>query len=363
MRTICLFNHKGGVSKTTTAFNLGWTLADQGYKIMLVDLDSQCNLTGLVLGYNAIDDDHMQAFYSKRETLTMAPIVKALIDGRTPEALLEGEQGTLLEVARQDDRVLLLPGHLSISELDSQVSVSLKIATGVPATRNIPGNLPKTLKLIADRNGIDFVLLDLSPNVGGLNEIALMASDYFIVPTTPDFFCLQAISSLERHIVKWHNEIEKFREMNDFDGRDFPIANNPVFLGSIQQRYRPRNERPTVSFGKWISLIRDAINQKLVPSLTKIGCAVDEAVMKDALSGTDLEPYDLAQISDFNSLIAISQQLSKPIFALSDTEIRRTGRVFGHAENTMIDNRDSFSVAFRTLGERIVKLITDTEAK
>jgi cellulose biosynthesis protein BcsQ len=48
---IALFNHKGGVSKTTTAFNLGWMLAQQGSQVVLVDADPQCNLTGMVLGY------------------------------------------------------------------------------------------------------------------------------------------------------------------------------------------------------------------------------------------------------------------------------------------------------------------------
>lgn len=50
-RIVALFNHKGGVSKTTTAFNLGWKLAAAGKKVILVDTDPQCNLTGMVLGY------------------------------------------------------------------------------------------------------------------------------------------------------------------------------------------------------------------------------------------------------------------------------------------------------------------------
>ena len=55
-KVICLFNHKGGVSKTTTAFNLGWMLALNGKKVLLADFDPQCNLTGMVLGYKGIED-------------------------------------------------------------------------------------------------------------------------------------------------------------------------------------------------------------------------------------------------------------------------------------------------------------------
>lgn len=92
-KTICLFNHKGGVSKTTTTFNLGWTLADKGKKVLIVDLDSQCNLTGLVLGYNSIDESYMEYFYANRNNLTIQPMVSSLIEGMTPERFMEADQG------------------------------------------------------------------------------------------------------------------------------------------------------------------------------------------------------------------------------------------------------------------------------
>ncbi|WP_369334485.1 ParA family protein [Candidatus Thiosymbion oneisti] len=62
-KSVCLFNHKGGVSKTTTAFNLGWVLANHNKKVLIVDLDPQCNLTGLVLGYGAVENEKMESFY------------------------------------------------------------------------------------------------------------------------------------------------------------------------------------------------------------------------------------------------------------------------------------------------------------
>ena len=61
---IALFNHKGGVSKTTTTFNLGWMLASKGKKVILVDADPQCNLTGIVLGFTGITE--FEQFYEKK---------------------------------------------------------------------------------------------------------------------------------------------------------------------------------------------------------------------------------------------------------------------------------------------------------
>ena len=49
-KVIVLFNHKGGVSKTTTTYHVGWKLTEYGKKVLLVDGDPQCNLTSLLLG-------------------------------------------------------------------------------------------------------------------------------------------------------------------------------------------------------------------------------------------------------------------------------------------------------------------------
>ena len=79
MKIISLFNDKGGVSKTTTTFNLGWMLAEQGHKTLIVDADPQCNLTALVLGYSSIDV--IDIFYSNHENCDIYTCVKPVIDG------------------------------------------------------------------------------------------------------------------------------------------------------------------------------------------------------------------------------------------------------------------------------------------
>src|SRR5205809_797676 len=61
IKRIALFNHKGGVSKTTTTFNLGWMLASKGHRVVIVDSDPQCSLSGLVLGYKG--QEEFEAFY------------------------------------------------------------------------------------------------------------------------------------------------------------------------------------------------------------------------------------------------------------------------------------------------------------
>lgn len=353
-KSICFFNHKGGVSKTTTAFNIGWGLASAGKKVMLVDLDSQCNLTGMVLGYTTVSES-LDSFYSSRYNLTMESIVDTLMNGSSVDDLINSTSAKLFEC--QNKNLFLLPGHLSVSMLDSQISVALKIASGVPLTRNLPGNLPKAINMIALKNEIDYIIYDLSPSVGGLNEISLMSSDFFIVPATPDFFCWQAINSLSETITSWHAELEFFKA-SARSTTATNISNKPKFIGAIHQRYRPRSGMPVKSFEHWVNEIHGAVNNILAPSLHKIGCSASEEDIQQSLDATGtshLRAYDLAQISDFNSLIAISQKLSKPVFAITDEDLTEDGKA-GNVFETMRDNRDLFFQQFEMLCQRIMIL-------
>jgi len=117
------------------------------------------------------------------------------------------------------------------------------------------------------------------------------------------FFCLQEYkySASEKTVLKWHSRIIRFIDDNGHSKSSFSIRNQPMFLGAVQKRYRPRHEKPAKSFQKWIDRIRKKINTRFIPSLKGISCLVSVEKMKDALSGTGLGPYDLSRIPDFNS--------------------------------------------------------------
>jgi chromosome partitioning protein len=338
-KIISLFNHKGGVSKTTTTFNLGWALATLGKRVMIVDGDPQCNLTGTVLGFDGTDD--FEGFYSKVPLANLCTALKPAFDGR-PEQL---RPGTPQPTSKQG--LTILAGHIDLSEYEAQLAVAFSTAQALPALRNLPGAVGHLLRETAKTQGVDVVLLDMSPSVGAFNQSLFLASDYFIVPTSPDYFCYLALNSLAKVLPRWHEHAQQHRSKS----LAYPLPENgPKFMGIVSQRYRPRSGAPSASFQNWIDRIKDSANNLLVPALAPHGMVV--AREQFVASGADDTPYNLANIADFNSLIAQSHVHNTPVFALSDAQIERTGMVL----ETMRKSRDNFVEVFDRLARAVAYL-------
>jgi chromosome partitioning protein len=156
---LAIANQKGGVGKTTTAVNLGASIADAGYPTLLVDLDPQCNAT-LALG---LPKDASPNVYD----------------------CLSGE--------------LRLPDAATASVIDN-----LDVVASTPELAGANVELPRiagsetTLRdrLGGVRDRYLFTLLDCPPSLGPLTVNALVAADKVIVPVQTEYFALEGLAQL-----------------------------------------------------------------------------------------------------------------------------------------------------------------------
>jgi chromosome partitioning protein len=145
-RVLTFFNHAGGVGKTSTVRDLGVLLAQQGFKVLLIDADPQANLTRW-LGVRQ----------KVAVTQTIYPAVIGDVDSLQ------------LPTPIRTHGVDLIPSCLDIARIEPQL---LGITMGVTRLRNV----------IRSLEGYDFVLIDPPPSLGQLSAISVIAADQVVVP-------------------------------------------------------------------------------------------------------------------------------------------------------------------------------------
>jgi cellulose biosynthesis protein BcsQ len=133
VQKIAFFNHKGGVSKTTTTFNLGWMLAEKGKRVIIVDTDPQCNLTGMALAKESEDrEERLQAIYNTYYNIKTALAPAFESQPRLIEAVdcipIDGR-----------DRLFLLPGHVGLAEYEVTLGIAQELSGSIQALKNLPG--------------------------------------------------------------------------------------------------------------------------------------------------------------------------------------------------------------------------------
>ena len=161
-RIIAVANQKGGVAKTTTAINLGASLALASQRVLLVDLDPQGNLTSGV--------------------------------GQKGNA---GSAGTAYEA---------LTGNAPVAR-DFVVATGVDHLSLIPADRDLTGAEIELVPMLARerrlhqllsalRNDFDYILIDSPPSLGLLTLNALVAADSVLIPLNCEYFALEGIAEL-----------------------------------------------------------------------------------------------------------------------------------------------------------------------
>jgi cellulose biosynthesis protein BcsQ len=190
----------------------------------------------------------------------------------------------------------------------------------------------------------------MSPSLSSINQNLLMTSDFFILPTSPDFFSVMAIDSLAKILPKWYAWAQKASEMRILKDADYPFPKvTPRLLGTIVQNYRIIRQEPAAAFQNWIDGIQEAVSNRLVPSLQKNNMLLSNQMYN--FQGIDSN-LCLAKISDFNSLIAKSQKYQTPVFALTSEQIEQVGIVL----KGTLGAQEEFKKVFSTLADRVIGL-------
>jgi cellulose biosynthesis protein BcsQ len=342
-KIICLFNHKGGVSKTTTTFNLGWMMALLGKRVLLADFDPQCNLTGMVMGYKGVDD--LAAFYNE----TPANNVK---DGLAPAFESQPRQISAAKCVAVvgNNNLLLLPGHIGIAEYETTLGIAQELSGSLLALRNLPGSIRFLLDITAASVNADYVLVDMSPSLGPLNQNIFSTSDFFLVPLHPDYFSAMALSSLAKALPRWRGWAETAYTVDALTKADYPFPQPVVqFIGAIIQKYRPRNGRASSAFQRWIDQLISGLREALVPALVKANMLNIENYKRRSKS----EPWEpVLEMADFNGLIAHSQEHQVPVYGLTPALVKQRGAIWRQTKTDM----DRFEALFKSCAEKVFAL-------
>lgn len=341
-KIICLFNHKGGVSKTTTVFNLAWMLGTLGKKVIIADFDPQCNLTGMVLGYKGVED--LEGTYQETPPNNIKDALSPAFESKPRQ--IEGAECIAVP---GNENMFLLPGHIGLAEYETTLGIAQELSGSLLPLKNLPGSIRFMLHATADKYGADYVFVDMSPSLGPINQNLLMTSDHFIVPLHPDYFSAMALSSLARVMPRWRAWAETASSLDVLKNADYPFpAPNSTFVGAIIQKYRPRMGSASKAFQHWIDQLVDGLKKELVPELEK-------AKLLDISQFTSrigIEPWTpIMEVADFNSLIALSQEHQIPVYALTP-DIVGKGAVWDQAK----ENMDNFRAGFEECAKRVIAL-------
>lgn len=197
--SICFFNNKGGVGKTTLACNVASYLAEhEKLRVLIVDADPQCNATQLVLPQETTDAIYRSA------SPPFATLYEVLRPIRVGDATLSG---AIVPAPPSSNRfgVHIIPGHPRIAMLEDQLSGAWTDFIG-GQIRGVRVTNWNTQLLRILQPSYDVIIYDVGPSLGALNRSVLIGADYFVAPMGADIFSLIGIENIAEWLKVWQDQ-------------------------------------------------------------------------------------------------------------------------------------------------------------
>jgi chromosome partitioning protein len=319
MKSIAFFNNKGGVGKTTLIYHIAYMMTELDYTVVAVDLDPQANLSSMFLSETTLYEK-IEANQSIIEALK--PLVKGIGDLNEPH------------LEQINPRLNLLVGNLDLSDFEDRLSDSWTkcLNREEPAFRFI-SSFHRIIEKAVNQTNADFVLIDVGPNLGAINRAALIAADNVVIPVSADLFSVQGIRNVGKRLKEWREEWSDRLKKNPEPTLSLPKGiMQPI--GYIISQHGVKESRPVRAYSKWVNRIPYIYSKSIL----------DREIDEDTLPLNDENCLGL--LKHYRSLIAMSMEVSKPIFSLKSAD----GAIGSHNDAVQKAHND-----FKELTKKIIE--------
>jgi chromosome partitioning protein len=337
-KIISAFSHKGGVGKTNFIYNLGFALADKNHKVLLVDADSQMNLSSYVFGRShnisygkAKNTKEADVLEKKQEELAeewriFTNTYRSFPEHFSAYASNSGTANTNLEkpifVHKKYKNIHLLAGSISLSQSELEwTDIVLGSRARTQQTRDLrPYYFEKSIKDLSEK--YDYILIDTPPSSSSIiTGLSVMSSDYFVVPTTPNFFSLQAVDNLEDILANWLDIFEKHKATGNYLG----LSLKAKFLGTVVQKSRrySRDEKKKNQYSKatieWSNRVNERLDDFYKYALNNKTHSIERENFKKIFPASN--PLIIDNICDFTlGLSSVAEECGMPVIHLTEKE-------------------------------------------
>ena len=269
--------------------------------MLLVDLDSQCNLSSYCLS----DVELERSWRSERGNSIWNAIERVSVGlgdirERRPTKLVKDHAFGAYE------NLYLVPGDVMLSSYEDRLGDTWSAARGGDQmSLRVQSAIYRYILWCAEAVSADVVLLDLGPNLGSLNRAVLAASNYFITPVSPDLFSIRGTENLGSKLNTWRAGWDQCNSYKDYIDFELPEG-KPCFLGYVKQQHNVRDNDAGMTRGWNIfgEQIEEAVQKNIVARLDPL---------KQVFRWGDGK-FDLGGIPNLHSLVPYSQEAKKPIF-------------------------------------------------